>query len=201
MRWIFALPWGRIERGVAAVVGSLLIAPGCVGERAERCSRHTDCETSICSTQGYCEQECQSDRDCPCGSSCSSTCGLCLVNGEDGVQGPATCYAIDKGLSVEEVLGVCRSVDVADAGASSNGGGAGAGDSAPVHGGAAALCALAPVTVAQCLARLPADSTPVVATGGAGGAAGSPLSAGAGGAVSPPAENAGGASGTAGGRA
>lgn len=77
---------------------------GCIGERPEKCTYHSDCRDSFCSAQGFCVSECDQDRDCPCGSVCVKGCGLCVR--EDGA-GLATCFAINRGVSAAEALGSC----------------------------------------------------------------------------------------------
>jgi hypothetical protein len=57
-------------------------------------------------TGRFCESECTASNDCPCGSFCAQGCNLCV---RDDLSGPATCFAFNRGLTVAEVLGVCRS--------------------------------------------------------------------------------------------
>jgi hypothetical protein len=62
--------------------------------------------------RGYCRAECVRDQDCPCGSTCAPSCGICI---RDDLRGPATCFPFANGLATTDVLGACRA-DVADGG-------------------------------------------------------------------------------------
>lgn len=92
------------ERGVLAL--ALVIASSCIGDRPRRCETQRDCagEQSLCSTRGFCQNECSQDSDCPCGSYCATSCGACMRSDNTGA---ATCFASENGLSVSEVFGAC----------------------------------------------------------------------------------------------
>jgi hypothetical protein len=96
-QWVSLTPW----------VGLVLVA--CVGTTSRPCRTQTDCETDgqdgFCTNGGFCARECVRDTDCPCGSFCAVGCGLCI---RDDCAGAATCFANDRGLDNETVLGVCR---------------------------------------------------------------------------------------------
>ena len=88
---------------------SFVLAPaGCMGPGSRaQCRSQKDCADAgmICSGNGFCRQECATDAECPCGSVCATTCGLCLRLGS-GI--PVTCFAYNRGLSREEAMGACR---------------------------------------------------------------------------------------------
>lgn len=94
---------------------------GCIGNRPKACSFTSDCPSgAICDGRGFCAQECISNRDCPCGSSCVASCGLCMRT-DNGT--PATCFTADHEIGLRDALGACgpavtRSLDggSADAG-------------------------------------------------------------------------------------
>jgi hypothetical protein len=88
--------------------GLLLLDLACIGHRPRRCSAHTDCaaDQEFCDTRGFCQQECSQMADCPCGSYCATGCGLCIRVDN---RGPGTCFGVESGLGVQEVLGVCAS--------------------------------------------------------------------------------------------
>ena len=92
-----------------AVLGSLLAAMAllvaCIGtSRAKSCSFTSECESSICNIRGFCESECRTNADCPCGAFCATTCGVCLRNDR---RGPASCFAFRHGYDTNAVLGAC----------------------------------------------------------------------------------------------
>ncbi len=64
----------------------------------------TDMRAGVCTMRGFCRRECEEHTDCPCGSFCASTCGLCMRN--DGL-GSATCFGHDNSYSDGELLGLC----------------------------------------------------------------------------------------------
>lgn len=141
-------------------------AYSCVAARPETCTYANECPQGFCDSQGFCQSECKQDIDCPCGSTCAASCGICLRNDALG-QGPATCFPLRNGLDTRDVLGVCRadlstpttaaSQVVADAG----------------------VCVGPPVTLPEC------PSSPLaqrfLPSGGAGGAGGGSGGGGAGG--------------------
>ncbi len=106
-RWKGRFGGARTLLGAAFALG--LAAPlgaGCVGQRAEVCQVNSDCAAgTVCSGEGFCTWECAQDQDCPCGSFCARTCGLCV---RDDFLGPATCFAFQNGLDTDAVLGACR---------------------------------------------------------------------------------------------
>jgi hypothetical protein len=98
---------------IALVATGLLGTPAaCVGVRPLECGSHSDCQTGgqgqFCNGRGFCESECHADTDCPCGSFCARSCGLCIRN---DLAGPATCFAFERGLTTTETLGACRGDD------------------------------------------------------------------------------------------
>ena len=99
--------YGRGRAHVVAVTCFIVALAGCIGNRPRRCEQHSDClpYDSVCSTRGFCAQECTRSEDCPCGSYCAEGCGICIRS--DNV-GAATCFASDTGLTAAETLGVCR---------------------------------------------------------------------------------------------
>ena len=127
---------------LAAIAGiSVLVASNaCVPDRPSACRTSHDCDSGICNLHGFCEAECAADRDCPCGSKCATTCGLCI---RDDWSGPATCFAFDRGMSTDAVLGSCRTDQppATDAGAA-----------VVVDGG---VCQAPPPTLPSCLASPP----------------------------------------------
>jgi hypothetical protein len=143
---------------IALCVG--ILVPDCVGHRPESCSSQSDCKLGFCSANGFCEHECSRDNDCPCGAYCSTNCGICITLKGTG---PATCFAINRGLSTEEILGACRTN--------------------PESADSAANCTqLTPVTVSECLAPSSLSHGQTAAGGSAGAsgaAAGDTNSAGA----------------------
>ncbi|MBX3199082.1 MAG: hypothetical protein KF850_40155 [Labilithrix sp.] len=108
---------GRLRRVglVAAILGaSAMLIAACVDDRPEACRTVTnaldvDSECGrgfVCTTDGYCERECRHDHQCPCGSFCAPSCGLCIL---DDLSGPATCKAFKFGYGAPETaLGACR---------------------------------------------------------------------------------------------
>jgi hypothetical protein len=90
----------------------------CIASRGSTCSLQSDCQSQgqFCAGSGFCQAECRADVDCPCGSHCAVTCGICVRN---DLLGPATCVAFQSGLSTNDVLGACSVVPptaAADAG-------------------------------------------------------------------------------------
>ena len=88
----------------------MLTASACVSNPADSCRYHSDCQrdgkAGVCAANGFCERECMTDTDCPCGSFCASSCGICLT---DDLAAPATCFAQERGLASDEVIsGACR---------------------------------------------------------------------------------------------
>jgi hypothetical protein len=86
----------------------IMAVSSCIGERPRRCETQRDCggENSVCSTRGFCQNECSQDADCPCSSYCAIGCGICLRSDNTGA---ATCFAGENGLSAPDILGVCSS--------------------------------------------------------------------------------------------
>lgn len=150
--------WSRLGAILTLCVTML---PSCAGKRRDSCSRLGDCDDGICSSMGFCEAECAKDEDCPCGSFCSTGCGVCLTNLGNG---PATCFAITRGLTPEEILGACP---VPNAKLSAD---------ASTDGSSRVQCELPPVTVAGCKQPVPASPPPVAS--GTGGSAGEGTSGG-----------------------
>ena len=99
----------RMRLGSPALALALvfLASNACIGNRPRRCEAQSDClaQGAVCSTRGYCEKECSTSEDCPCGSYCAEGCGLCIRADNTGA---ATCFPSDNGLTVNETLGVCR---------------------------------------------------------------------------------------------
>jgi hypothetical protein len=111
-----------------------LWGPACVGDHPKSCTQSGDCQPGgVCDGQGFCTHECRTNVDCPCGSACNRSCGLCLRADTGGL---ATCFAVDRNVSVNEALGACR------AGAADAGSNAGADATTEQEGGA---CLPAPV--------------------------------------------------------
>lgn len=159
-----------------------LFPNGCISDRGDICRTNSDCASGFCSASGFCDRECKDDRDCVCGSYCGASCGLCLR--DDGA-GPATCYALRRGLSTQDVLGACR---VSPPAPTDTGGASGEGD-ATTTGGAATSgnrgddpeelvnhCSLAPLDQPKCLESLPVGGNATVSvflpTGGTDGTPG-----------------------------
>ena len=95
------------------VVGSQVVT-ACVDDRPEPCRTATnnanadgECGAGlVCSADGFCERECRYDYQCPCGSFCAPSCGLCIL---DDLSGPATCKATSLGYGApKDTLGACR---------------------------------------------------------------------------------------------
>jgi hypothetical protein len=91
--------------GWCCLVGSCLVVPSCIAHRPDKCSESSDCTDGFCNARGFCESECTANIDCPCGSWCATSCGICI---RDDLKGPATCEPSGHGLSTKDVLGVCR---------------------------------------------------------------------------------------------
>jgi hypothetical protein len=86
------------------------VGVACIGDHPKACTESSECQPGgICDGQGFCTHECRQDADCPCGSSCNRSCGICLRNDTGGL---ATCFAIERNVSVKEALGACRAQDV-----------------------------------------------------------------------------------------
>jgi hypothetical protein len=173
------------------------VAHGCIGDRSSRCELSSDCDSGFCSDSGFCDQECRNNADCPCGSTCETSCGICVRL--DGT-GPATCFPFERGLNTEEVLGVCRfrmpqpvmptesgeprAGEGGSAGSAAGGGAGGdagrAGDGAAGGGGEREhdVCELPPVSQPMCLESRPVPSMGGSSGGGAGGTGGSSMSGG-----------------------
>lgn len=97
-----------LRLAIAAIVaGSVPIA--CIGNPPESCRVNSDCGSdSFCDGDGFCYSECRRDADCPCGSTCAASCGMCI---RDDQRGPATCVPYQHGLTTAEVLGACLRPD------------------------------------------------------------------------------------------
>jgi hypothetical protein len=107
-----ALHWRSLRAPAVMTLATMLGAAGCVSHPESTCERQSDCDRrGFCSGAGFCEAECKDTIDCPCGSFCAPGCNICV---RDDLSGPATCFAFNRGLTVAEVLGVCRS-DFGDA--------------------------------------------------------------------------------------
>lgn len=127
-----------------ALVSSILSLPtSCIADRPRSCASQSDCVSAtgsqgqICGLQGFCVNECLSDSDCPCGSFCAGSCGVCI---RLDVQGPASCFAYGEGLGTNDVLGACRgSTDAGVHVSSSTVVQDGAADAAPADAGACML--------------------------------------------------------------
>ena len=90
---------------VALLLGGSLCA-ACIGQRPQVCQSNADCAFgTVCGGDGFCTWECAASNDCPCGSFCSPSCGLCIRN---DFRGPATCFAFQNGLDTDAVRGACR---------------------------------------------------------------------------------------------
>jgi hypothetical protein len=89
-----------------AILASLAFfaLPGCIGDRPDSCQKQSDCPAGFCSGNGFCESECTSTLDCPCGSFCAPGCQICIRNDQTG---PATCFPFNTGLTNSELLGAC----------------------------------------------------------------------------------------------
>lgn len=87
----------------------LLGLDGCISDPPGSCKQQSECQelgkVGICSANGFCERECTRNTDCPCGSFCARSCGLCIQN--DGTR-PATCFATHQGVDPRTALGACR---------------------------------------------------------------------------------------------
>lgn len=122
-----------------------LWGPACIGNHPKSCTQSGDCQPGgLCDGQGFCTHECRSNVDCPCGSSCNRSCGLCLRVDTGGL---ATCFAIDRNVSINEALGACRNPSPAPAprdGAADAGPKAAEEATAALEGGA---CLPAPMTL------------------------------------------------------
>ncbi len=103
--------------------GTLFLAFGllaCTTERGKSCEQHSQCVAarrasdagdagvgSYCSNEGHCTKECVDDKDCPCGSICAATCGVCLgIDLDAGVVKRATCFTAS--VEFSEILSACR---------------------------------------------------------------------------------------------
>jgi hypothetical protein len=150
-----------VALGGAAI--ALLSADACVPDRPASCRTPSDCQSGICNLQGFCESECTQDRDCPCGAHCATVCGLCVR--DDGL-GPATCFAFERGLTTDLVLGTCR-VD----------GGVLVPDAASVGDGG--VCQSPPPTLPSCVASPPISDAGSVDASGDGAEGGDAPSDGA----------------------
>jgi len=119
--------------------------PACVTHSQSSCERQSDCAGSgFCSNAGFCESECKVSTDCPCGSFCAEGCNICV---RDDLSGPATCFAFNRGLTVAEALGTCRS---------------GFGDAREVS----PVCQLDPVTPKDCEIKVHLDAGSASSGGG-----------------------------------
>ncbi len=67
-----------------------------------------DVAGTLCTNQGRCESECRSDRDCPRGAFCASSCGVCFYANLS----LATCFAST--LEDDRVRGACRGSALSD---------------------------------------------------------------------------------------
>jgi hypothetical protein len=123
-----------------SLLAATFVISACVGDRPDSCERQSDCTSGFCSSAGFCELECSTDRDCPCASFCSMDCRICLRN---DLTGPATCFAYNRGLSNAEILGACRS---------------GLPDASPAEAGVL-TCTLNSVTPAGCTLTANVDAT------------------------------------------
>ncbi len=103
-----------IRCAMVGLLCALAAAVGCYGPSSrQRCWKQGDCDiSSFCSAAGFCWAECRLNRDCPCGSYCSATCGIC-VRSDNGKA--ATCFSHDRGLTDDDVAGVCRGGAAVDA--------------------------------------------------------------------------------------
>lgn len=116
-------------RWLLATWGVAVSLNACVLERGQTCTRQSECVLSIsdggtgteptavggqgqhCSNAGRCVAECRVDRDCPSGSVCAQSCGVCLGIGPTGnVVGRGTCF------TAALPLGVLTSACAADLG-------------------------------------------------------------------------------------
>lgn len=88
----------------------MVLSFSCIHHRPQSCQRQSDCAGEICSSRGFCTHECKKDVDCPCGSICATSCGICIRADQAG---PATCFAFQAGLDTPTLLGACRDVDAA----------------------------------------------------------------------------------------
>lgn len=94
---------------VVPLFAAVISLAACLGRsRAAACTSDAECTVGFCNVRGFCESECHVDADCPCGSFCARSCGICLRNDRTG---PATCFPFRHGLDTAAVLGVCRFED------------------------------------------------------------------------------------------
>jgi hypothetical protein len=148
--------WSMLRLGrQPRLLGLLLLfaTTGCVSHSEDACQKQSDCDGhGFCGGAGFCESECIKSTDCPCGSFCAPGCNICV---RDDLAGPATCFAFNRGMTVAEVLGVCRS---------------GFGDAQEV----APACFLDPVTLTACMlnARVDSGATSTTSAGGQDAAVG-----------------------------
>ena len=101
----------RLAALISVMLATIAVVSACIGTRPQTCGTHGECAGGICNAQGFCETECSVSKDCPCGSLCRPSCGLCV---RVDLAGPATCFAFQRGLNTPGVLGVCRA-DIPDA--------------------------------------------------------------------------------------
>lgn len=145
--------------GWLAWVLAVSLPQACIGDRPVTCRTSSDCESSFCADSGFCDRECREHIDCPCGSVCATSCGLCVRL--DG-RGPATCFALSRGLDTNEVLGACREHQLSQ--------------ETLGEGGDTGTCDEEPPTLPVCLGSPPSEGETTTSTatssGGAGGEGG-----------------------------
>lgn len=150
----------RSVRAFLVVAALLPLGSSCISNRKAPCVRSSDCANGYCGADGFCETECSRDEDCPCGSRCAIGCGICIR--DDGT-GPATCEPFDRGLSLAEILGVCRSAGAPQGGSSPEITGP---DGGTKLDGGTLMCVLEPVTSTSCALRAQVPEQPATIDAG-----------------------------------
>lgn len=99
------------ERGVLVSL-AVACALACTAERGRVCERQSQCVGDggggrFCTNEGHCARECTEDRDCPCGTVCATSCGVCVgIDFDAGTVSRGTCYTAS--VEVVELRNACQ---------------------------------------------------------------------------------------------